>query len=105
MFDCRIVERPKPGDRATATIAAVAELIDNEVLAMASHTSRMDAYVITGKVGEWTGKVVRITKPPSRCIFSDNELARFKRRYGEWPEVEMKVGVAADESGYWTLIV
>ena len=50
-------------------------------------------------------RVAAILKPESRTISSRHSLARFKEKYGAYPEKGMKIEIETNENGFWTLVL
>jgi len=101
----RIAKPPAPGTKKHAVIADIKEAKGSALFGSKTRNPEQEFFTIHANVDGRDMRVAAIIKPESKTISSRHTLARFKEKYGAFPEKGMKIEIETNENGYWTLVV
>lgn len=100
-------ELVKPGARKEGVVTNIVlgkltEFIDQSHIDKWPEDKRNDLYLnITCEYDGGTQKSVLISKPKGFTVNPRSKLAKWKKMYGDWPQIGQKVYLLADGDGYF----
>jgi len=93
------------GTRKRVTISEIKEMKAGEIFGPKARNPEQPFYAMFAKVDGRDLRIASMPKPDQKIISPRHKLARFKEKYGAYPEKGMKVEIETNENGFWNLVL
>jgi hypothetical protein len=104
-LDYDIAKPLEPGSKKKAVITDIREMKAGDIFGAKARDPERILYAIYANIEGIDMRIATMAKPDSKTISSRHKLARFKERYGAFPEKGMKVQAETNKDGYWNLVI
>ena len=93
------------GVKKRVVITDIKEMRAGEIFGPKARNPEQIFYAIFANVDGRDLRIASMPKPDQKTISPRHQLARFKEKYGGYPEKGMKIEIETNENGFWNLVL